>query len=159
MTKTLQFQSSTRIGAALFQGALLLSSSTVAACASTQAPTQVNDPASATAPTAAPHEGSSVLTHNDGTLGESPDTSGDSHQHHGHGAGTDIPASTSSGHDHSAHGHSPSGATSTEDEKGESPAGAVYTCPMHPEVRSSQAGRCPKCGMNLERTNPEKSAE
>jgi len=26
----------------------------------------------------------------------------------------------------------------------------VYTCPMHPEVREKQPGRCPKCGMNLE---------
>jgi len=25
-----------------------------------------------------------------------------------------------------------------------------YTCPMHPEVRSSFPGRCPKCGMPLE---------
>ena len=25
----------------------------------------------------------------------------------------------------------------------------VYTCPMHPEVRSSDAGSCPICGMNL----------
>ncbi|HTQ04241.1 MAG TPA: efflux RND transporter periplasmic adaptor subunit [Polyangiaceae bacterium] len=27
---------------------------------------------------------------------------------------------------------------------------AVYSCPMHPEVKSSTPGRCPKCGMNLE---------
>jgi hypothetical protein len=26
---------------------------------------------------------------------------------------------------------------------------AVYTCPMHPEVLSKEAGRCPKCGMAL----------
>ncbi len=26
----------------------------------------------------------------------------------------------------------------------------VYTCPMHPEVRRTQAGNCPKCGMTLE---------
>ena len=25
-----------------------------------------------------------------------------------------------------------------------------YVCPMHPEVRSSSPGRCPKCGMHLE---------
>ena len=25
-----------------------------------------------------------------------------------------------------------------------------YTCPMHPEVRQQEPGRCPKCGMNLE---------
>jgi hypothetical protein len=28
-------------------------------------------------------------------------------------------------------------------------AGVVYTCPMHPEVRSNAPGRCPKCGMAL----------
>ncbi len=28
--------------------------------------------------------------------------------------------------------------------------GAVYTCPMHPEVRQEGPGSCPKCGMNLE---------
>lgn len=27
---------------------------------------------------------------------------------------------------------------------------ATYTCPMHPEVRESQPGDCPKCGMVLE---------
>ena len=26
---------------------------------------------------------------------------------------------------------------------------AVYTCPMHPEVRSDKPGKCPKCGMDL----------
>ena len=26
----------------------------------------------------------------------------------------------------------------------------VYTCPMHPEVTSDEAGKCPKCGMDLE---------
>ena len=25
----------------------------------------------------------------------------------------------------------------------------VYTCRMHPEVRSSKPGKCPKCGMKL----------
>jgi len=28
--------------------------------------------------------------------------------------------------------------------------GAVYTCPMHPEVRQPHAGSCPICGMGLE---------
>jgi Cu+-exporting ATPase len=28
--------------------------------------------------------------------------------------------------------------------------GAIYTCPMHPEVRSGRPGSCPKCGMALE---------
>ena len=26
---------------------------------------------------------------------------------------------------------------------------AAYTCPMHPEVRSAEPGKCPKCGMFL----------
>jgi len=26
---------------------------------------------------------------------------------------------------------------------------SAYTCPMHPEIRSSTPGRCPKCGMDL----------
>jgi multidrug efflux pump subunit AcrA (membrane-fusion protein) len=25
----------------------------------------------------------------------------------------------------------------------------IYTCPMHPEVKSDKPGRCPKCGMDL----------
>ena len=28
-------------------------------------------------------------------------------------------------------------------------AGAIYTCPMHPEVRQDHPGNCPKCGMAL----------
>ena len=31
----------------------------------------------------------------------------------------------------------------------EVPEGAVYTCPMHPDVVSEEPGRCPKCGMKL----------
>jgi YHS domain-containing protein len=29
-------------------------------------------------------------------------------------------------------------------------ASAIYTCPMHPEIRKDQPGKCPKCGMTLE---------
>jgi Cu+-exporting ATPase len=32
--------------------------------------------------------------------------------------------------------------------------GTIYTCPMHPEVRQSAPGSCPKCGMALERISP-----
>jgi Cu+-exporting ATPase len=28
--------------------------------------------------------------------------------------------------------------------------GVIYTCPMHPEIRQSEPGACPKCGMTLE---------
>ena len=33
-------------------------------------------------------------------------------------------------------------------------AGAIYTCPMHPEVRQEGPGICPKCGMALEPEMP-----
>src|ERR1700731_564455 len=29
-----------------------------------------------------------------------------------------------------------------------------YTCSMHPEVRQATGGKCPKCGMALERVTP-----
>lgn len=34
--------------------------------------------------------------------------------------------------------------------KNEGPKDAIYTCPMHPEVRQVGPGDCPKCGMALE---------
>jgi Cu+-exporting ATPase len=36
---------------------------------------------------------------------------------------------------------------------------AVYTCPMHPEVRQQGPGDCPKCGMALERETVDVEAE
>jgi len=27
--------------------------------------------------------------------------------------------------------------------------GAIYTCPMHPQVRADKPGKCPICGMTL----------
>jgi P-type Cu+ transporter len=38
------------------------------------------------------------------------------------------------------------------EEKAPAPAGAVYTCPMDPEVRQAEPGTCPRCGMALEAT-------
>jgi len=32
--------------------------------------------------------------------------------------------------------------------------GAIYTCPMHPEIRQTGPGNCPKCGMALEPVAP-----
>jgi len=39
-----------------------------------------------------------------------------------------------------------------EESEEEQPAkpGAIYTCPMHPDVRQQGPGSCPKCGMSLE---------
>ena len=33
--------------------------------------------------------------------------------------------------------------------------GEIYTCPMHSEIRQSQPGNCPICGMTLEPLIPE----
>src|SRR5271166_6762019 len=30
------------------------------------------------------------------------------------------------------------------------PAGTIYTCPMHPQIRQVGPGNCPICGMTLE---------
>ncbi len=37
--------------------------------------------------------------------------------------------------------------------------GAIYTCPMHPEVRQEGPGDCPLCGMSLEPLEPSAEAE
>jgi hypothetical protein len=39
--------------------------------------------------------------------------------------------------------------TATKVRVGEAGAEASYACPMHPDVVSDKAGKCPKCGMNL----------
>lgn len=50
-------------------------------------------------------------------------------------------------HAHAGHGHPPGHADAA-------PAGTLYTCPMHPEVRQDHPGSCPKCGMTLEPVLP-----
>lgn len=54
------------------------------------------------------------------------------------GAGT-------TGHSCCSHKHADQGA-----QRHNGPKDAIYTCPMHPEVRQVGAGDCPKCGMALE---------
>lgn len=56
------------------------------------------------------------------------------------------------GHDHSGHA-TPTpkpAATPKATPKPAAEAEAIYSCPMHPEVRDTKAGACPKCGMTLE---------
>jgi Cu+-exporting ATPase len=43
--------------------------------------------------------------------------------------------------------------------QGEVPAGTIYTCPMHPEVRQVGPGTCPICGMALEPLMPTETAD
>ena len=44
----------------------------------------------------------------------------------------------------------PAGPLTLPPATGETAAGAVYTCPMHPEIRQDHPGDCPKCGMRLQ---------
>jgi len=69
-------------------------------------------------------------------------------------------------HDHSHHhhahdpahgpaqGHAAGDAGPPASPPPDSPAGTIYTCPMHPEVRQDHPGNCPKCGMTLEPVLP-----
>jgi len=50
-------------------------------------------------------------------------------------------------HSHSMHQH-------TQGKPVTAVAGAIYTCPMHPEVQQDHPGDCPKCGMALEPMTP-----
>ena len=66
------------------------------------------------------------------------------HHHHDHGESTASPASTADHADRQPAEASRQPATT----------GTLYTCPMHPEVRTDAPGACPKCGMALERAAP-----
>lgn len=44
--------------------------------------------------------------------------------------------------------------TAARAEDAPAPAGTIYTCPMHPEIRWDHPGNCPKCGMTLEPLMP-----
>ncbi|WP_245511149.1 MULTISPECIES: copper-transporting P-type ATPase [Alphaproteobacteria] len=56
------------------------------------------------------------------------------------------------GHDHHGHDHNAGAAPADGryDTVPEGYDGAVYTCPMHPQVRQVEHGSCPICGMGLE---------
>lgn len=73
------------------------------------------------------------------------------HEHgghtHAHGDASDTHARDHDQHHHAHHHHAPAVAAM---EPAAAPAGAIYTCPMHPEVRQDHPGNCPKCGMALE---------
>ncbi len=52
-------------------------------------------------------------------------------------------------HHHPAHAHGREG-RSVEPFRAPVPAGTIYTCPMHPQIRQVGPGHCPICGMALE---------
>src|SRR6266516_3644820 len=52
-------------------------------------------------------------------------------------------------HHHTAHAHRREG-RSVAPSRAPVPAGTIYTCAMHPEIRQAGPGTCPICGMALE---------
>ena len=66
------------------------------------------------------------------------------------------------GHEHSHanshHGHDASPVVVAEPQRNanidDGPAGGVFTCPMHPQIRRDAPGNCPICGMALEPVMP-----
>ena len=77
-------------------------------------------------------------------------------------AAPETPVATSLTHDplatlpppaHHEHGHHHDYAASDAEhpaaDGGEQAQGDVYVCPMHPDVRQSTPGTCPRCGMKL----------
>lgn len=65
----------------------------------------------------------------------------------GFAAGT-VAAAVHEGHESAAQSTQAAAPAKQGDSKPDEPS-VVYTCPMHPEVRQSQPGSCPKCGMAL----------
>lgn len=87
-------------------------------------------------------------------LRQAQNTKTSEHGHEGHeghadqnaSSSTETPVAAPQEHDHSGHtGHLEHQAPSQKD------SADSYTCPMHPEIVSDKPGRCPRCGMNLEK--------
>jgi len=62
-----------------------------------------------------------------------------------------APAPAPAAHEHDHHASAPPPANPA-------PPGAIYTCPMHPEIRQDHPGACPICGMALEPETPTEAA-
>ncbi len=60
----------------------------------------------------------------------------------------DMPRGDHSHHDHERHGQLAHGRAAAHPAPAVKP-GAIYTCPMHPEIQQAGPGSCPKCGMTL----------
>jgi Cu+-exporting ATPase len=57
-------------------------------------------------------------------------------------------------HEHATHEHATHQDHSVRHDVAESSVCGTYTCPMHPEVRETEQGSCPECGMALEPETP-----
>jgi Cu+-exporting ATPase len=55
---------------------------------------------------------------------------------------------------HHEHRHPSPDATAPARDVPATPAGTIYTCPMHPQIRRNAPGHCPICGMALEPEMP-----
>ncbi len=113
-----------------------------AGCVSTELETGANHPANPKVPASSRPESPSPLQSGFDPFSayESPSPAPheeDHHAHHGGGTSSAVPAGSSSAHS----GH-------------EAPQSAVWTCTMHPEVRKSEPGNCPICGMKLVPAKP-----
>ncbi len=64
-----------------------------------------------------------------------------------------APSSEMSGMHHPA-GHMKHAAADTAAKAKKAVVKAVYTCPMHPEIKSDKPGTCPKCKMDLVEVKP-----
>ncbi|MEO6255619.1 MAG: copper-translocating P-type ATPase [Sphingomicrobium sp.] len=66
---------------------------------------------------------------------------------------TDLEVPTAKGHHHH-HNDAAEVRTAAQPKVGESADGTIWTCPMHSQIRRSEPGNCPICGMALEPLEP-----
>jgi len=57
-------------------------------------------------------------------------------------------------HDDARTAHTNAAAPAKREDAADAPAGTIYTCPMHPQIRQVGPGTCPICGMALEPLMP-----
>src|SRR5690625_6352843 len=77
------------------------------------------------------------------------------HEHHNHHSGHHDPSNHHHSNHHNNHRNHHEPHSKEEVPTSDSATiGTDYVCPMHPEARQEQPGKCPKCGMALEPAMP-----